>query len=94
MKENSFTNFSLRVVHNPRRLEKLGLKCSFIVFRSERTSKSAAVRMYAPKISTNGFTINHIYFLKAHDPNNPLTLIDDKDNDKYTHKYTHTQIHK
>ena len=29
-----------------------------------------------------------LYFLKAHDPHNPLTLQDDKDNDKYTHKYT------
>ena len=35
-----------------------------------------------------------IYFLKAHDPHNLLTLRDDKDNEKYTHKYTHTQIHK
>ena len=34
-----------------------------------------------------------IYFLKAHDPHNLLTLRDDKDNEKYTHKYTHTQIH-
>ena len=42
-------------------------------------------------------TINHyiisqtyqiIYFLKAPDPHNPLTLRDDKDNDKYAHKYT------
>ena len=74
-----------------------------VIFYSERTSKSAAVRTYAPKISTNGFTINHYIimsdlsnhiFLKAHDPNNPLALIDDKDNDKYTHKYTHTKIHK
>ena len=27
-------------------------------------------------------------FLKANDPHNPLTLRDDKDNDKYKHKYT------
>ena len=31
-----------------------------------------------------------IYFLKAHDPHNLLTLQDDKDNNKYTH----TQMHK
>ena len=39
-------------------------------------------------------TYQIIYFLKAHDPHNPLTLRDDKYNDKYTHKYTYTQIDK
>ena len=35
-------------------------------------------------------TYQIIYFLKAHDPHNPLTHRDDKDSDKYTH----TQIQK
>ena len=32
--------------------------------------------------------------LKAHDPHNPLTHRDDKDNDKYTHKYTNEKCFK
>ena len=62
---------------------------------------SAARKVF---FSTNGFTINHyitmsdlsdhIFFLKAHDPFNPLTHRDDKDNDKYTHKYTNEKCFK